>query len=396
MFAHVLELYGPDKSGTDYGRFSTFFVTHDLLVTLGFTMTRPTQSAAYRSKHARVSQDEHRWMHFMRSGGCTLQQIASNVARSISTVKLHLQVGTTNRTKAVSVSKRVIARAKCVKRVAQATVSRCGKTRPASCGLAQIRLCLHRKHGYSVSRSTVFRDVKRMLGVSRVRPKVCSTHLEDYCRRKKFCAIHRLSSRSSARIDGSLIVFSDEKVFTTNDASGRSMFCFGSARPIPRENKRWCDRVLVWGAIGVGYRRLVLIPNDAENPNKLTSVNAAVYKKRVLQQFIADINSKRQSPWVFMQDGATAHTCSSSMKYLQNKQVTVLEGWPARSPDLNPIETLWAQMEKEVSRKFPQTSEELAKGVLEAFDEIPQSSIDKLVMSFNSRCEAVFKRDGGW
>ena len=44
--------------------------------------------------------------------------------------------------------------------------------------------------------------------------------------------------------------------------------------------------------------------------------------------------------WIFQQDNAAIHTARSVKQWFQEKNIRVLD-WPARSPDLNPIEILW-------------------------------------------------------
>ena len=57
-----------------------------------------------------------------------------------------------------------------------------------------------------------------------------------------------------------------------------------------------------------------------------------------LLPFGSDVHNNK---YYFQQDNASVHVTSYTKTFLQDKNVGYLD-WPARSPDLNPIEKLWA------------------------------------------------------
>jgi len=80
---------------------------------------------------------------------------------------------------------------------------------------------------------------------------------------------------------------------------------------------------------------------------------------------------------------------------LKKKKVAVLEeAWPAVSCDMNPVEQVWQWLDFKVKRRGPYGVQELEKFVREEFAAIPQLSIDKLVLSFEERCQKIKKSRG--
>ncbi|KAI3368239.1 hypothetical protein L3Q82_007960 [Scortum barcoo] len=78
---------------------------------------------------------------------------------------------------------------------------------------------------------------------------------------------------------------------------------------------------------------------------------------------------------------------SSSCK--QDEGIDAMD-WPARSPDLNPIEHIWDIMSRSIHQRHvaPQTVQELADAdaLVQVWEEIPQETIRHLIRSMPRRC----------
>ena len=100
---------------------------------------------------------------------------------------------------------------------------------------------------------------------------------------------------------------------------------------------------------------------------------------------------------IFQQDNASCHKASMVSNWLKSQPFDVLQ-WPAQSPDLNPIETLWAIIKCQLNEYETPPS-----GLLELWDhiehiwnEISPDTCRKLIESMPKRIEAVLKARGKW
>jgi hypothetical protein len=100
---------------------------------------------------------------------------------------------------------------------------------------------------------------------------------------------------------------------------------------------------------------------------------------------------------VFQQDNDPKHTAKSIKEWLAEQRFDVLE-WPPQSPDLNPIEHLWAHLKQQLNKyeTAPKGIIELWSRVEEEWNKIDQATCMNLIESMPRRVRAVIKAKGKW
>lgn len=254
------------------------------------------------------------------------------------------------------------------------------------------RIAARYKHLYGVKMhpTTCIRLLSRVNCRSYVRPR--HPNLKNSDLRYKFA--REWYNRSPKNI-----VFSDEHFVSTNDNTNRRMFATSRDAVLPRERQRRQNvpNFQIWGAIGFNYKsKLVFFPktdpdDDSRNPGGFR-LNASSYVRRCLSTVSGYLCSHDV---LFMHDGARCHAANSVRNYLQRKGIRYMTNFPAHSPDLNPIECVWALLDAKIAEKLTeQTDAALMAATKAAWDELDQDVINAFVMSFRSKCRRVVASKG--
>lgn len=100
---------------------------------------------------------------------------------------------------------------------------------------------------------------------------------------------------------------------------------------------------------------------------------------------------------VFQQDNDPKHRAASVLKWLEEQPFTVLE-WPSQSPDLNPIENLWATLKRRLNEYEhpPRGMVELWERIECEWEKITAAECLALIESMPRRIEALLKAKGRW
>lgn len=100
----------------------------------------------------------------------------------------------------------------------------------------------------------------------------------------------------------------------------------------------------------------------------------------------------------FMQDNAPCHKAAIVLEEFDEGGVQLCH-WPANSPNLNPIENLWAilkfKLTKHSPEERPKTMDELWICLQTAWDEVDLEHLKSLVYSMPKRMRLVIQAGGG-
>lgn len=194
--------------------------------------------------------------------------------------------------------------------------------------------------------------------------------------------------------DWSKVMFSDESKFMLYKHDGRLRVY---RRPGERYKQACIEEkvaygggsILVWAGISSESRtELVLIENG--------TLNAERYVEEILNEHVGPFMSSMGENTIFMHDNARPHTARIVNDYLQEVGINPME-WPARSPDINPIEHAWDELGRSVRQRNtpPITLRELKNALIEEWENIPQHRLRNLVYSMPNRMASVLTAHGG-
>ncbi len=270
-----------------------------------------------------------------------------------------------------------------------------GRPRKTSARTNRILFRLARMHGFATS-GELLRHWQQ--GVS-TRTVLRRLHERNLCQFKP-CRVPLLTKEHKrARLDWAMarchwrvqwkrIIWSDESRFLLYPMDGRRLVW---RLPGERLNNNFVVHALqagggsvhAWGAIWTGGRSQLIRLQGSVNAIRYCDLLHGFFTTTLLP-----------AHFKFQQDNAPAHRSWMVSQMLEDLNIHVLP-WPARSPDLNPIEHVWDILVRRMQHRVCGNLNQLFDALREEWDSIPQDDLDHLIASMPRRVGAVIEKRGG-
>ena len=103
--------------------------------------------------------------------------------------------------------------------------------------------------------------------------------------------------------------------------------------------------------------------------------------------------------FILQQDNDPKHTSRLCKGYLTKKEsdgVLCQMTWPPQSPDLNPMEMVWGELDHSVTAKEPTSAKHLWELLQDCWKTVSGDYLLKLIKRMPRVCEAVIRAKGGY
>ena len=186
------------------------------------------------------------------------------------------------------------------------------------------------------------------------------------------------------------VLWSDESTFCV---SGRTFSRVrrkeGSDPNLPKFTQKTTKHpqsLMVWGCFTYyGLGDLVILP-----PN--TSVNKKVYLELLWDHLEPSFEATQAV--TFQQDGAPCHTAKEVTQWFEDCHIPLLKPWPGNSPDISPIENLWAIIKAKLRGRDTSSLPKLEAEIRKCWEDFKPEVMQNLADSVPKRLRDVIKKKG--
>ncbi len=146
-------------------------------------------------------------------------------------------------------------------------------------------------------------------------------------------------------------------------------------------------KVNVWGCLSAnGFGQI-----EVFTPNLTGPLLCSIYEKCLLPTAATAFGTNKK--WMLQEDNDPKHQSRIAKKWRRENGVVRMD-WASQSPDMNPIENVWAVLKANVSSHKPKNKRSLIYWIKREWGRLPNDYAQHLIESMNQRIEAVIARKG--
>lgn len=187
------------------------------------------------------------------------------------------------------------------------------------------------------------------------------------------------------------VIFSDESKFNIFGSDGKQIVWRKPNTEVQKENlcptvKHGGGNCMVWGCMSA---------NGVGNLHFIDTIMTKVDYMNILQTNLGPSIEKLglKDGYMFQQDQDPKHTSYLVREWLLYHVPKQLHT-PPQSPDLNPIENLWQELERKIRQHYISSKATLKTVLLQEWGKISQDTTRKLIESMPRRLQAVIDAKG--
>lgn len=187
----------------------------------------------------------------------------------------------------------------------------------------------------------------------------------------------------------SQLVYTDESLFCCGEARNTKVWRSPEGQGSSVQRQAHPQKVMVWGMISRhGCGSLVPV---------IGTLKKEGYVQILEENYLPQVNLWESSGGLkLLHDGAPCHKEHLVTFFLETHGVQVVK-WPGNSPDMNPIENVWAVLKKKVQNTSISTKEDLWSQVKMVWEEDSQllTTAINSIESMPNRILALIRARGG-
>ena len=244
---------------------------------------------------------------------------------------------------------------------------------------AELKDVMERKTGKSVCERTI-RNERRELDFHPVhpqkRPDLTEVHKQ---KRLEFAQVNQ-------RTDWKYVVFDDESHFSTNIHGSVVWIQKGEPRPYEYISQ-YKYHTSVWTAISWNKKfPLCFYKRNLDSPFYISILKDCLVRRWPKRTY--------NRLYYLAHDNATSHMTQETSQFLADHNIPVLLDWPPNTPELNPVDKLWGSIKEYVREKRPRNQAQLENTIEEAWNAIPQSTIQNWILHNKTVCQQLIDNQG--